>query len=240
MTKFYFAGRNPIGRKLYIDDQKLRAQSIEIVGVARDARDHDLRGEVPRRFYMPLSQATHEVLAVNLELRTASAPGPLADSVRGTVRQFDANILVDSVRTLDDLVDDSVSEEIATAKLSSLFAGLALLLACIGLYGLLSYAVAGRTREIGLRMALGANRGNLLWLVMREALVMVAVGVAVGLPAAVACSRALRSMLFEVSAADPLSLAGSVLLLGAVALAAAYLPARRATRIDPMVALRYE
>ncbi len=238
-ARFYFKDPNPIGRKIYFDDDKLRDKPIEIVGVARDVRDHELRGEVPPRFYIPLTQSTEDAV-LNFELRTAANPGTVAEEARAAVRAFDPNLPVLRVRTLTNLVDDSLSDQIVMAKLSSLFAGLALALASVGLYGLISYAVAGRTREIGLRMALGARSGNLLWLVLREVLLMVAIGIAAGIPLAVASSRALRSMLFEITAFDPLSMFGSMLVLSLVALLAAYVPARRATRVDPMVALRYE
>ncbi len=124
-------------------------------------------------------------------------------------------------------------DQIFVARLSSFFAALALLLACVGLYGITSYAVAGRTREIGVRMALGARPRDVLWLVVREALLLVAAGLLLGVPAAVGSSRLLRSMLFQVSSVDPGALALSIAVLAAVGIAAAYLPARRATRVDP-------
>ena len=126
------------------------------------------------------------------------------------------------------------------AALSVAFGGLATLLAAIGLYGVMSYSVARRTREIGIRMALGAERSSVLWLVLREVALMVLVGVAIGVPLAVALSRIVQSQLFALSANDPIALAGAAIVLVAVALVAGYLPARRATRIDPMLALRYE
>jgi ABC-type antimicrobial peptide transport system permease subunit len=138
------------------------------------------------------------------------------------------------------LVDDSAESEIALAKLSTFFAGLALLLACIGLYGVMSYTVAGRTREIGMRMALGAQRGDVIRMVLREAMMLVLIGLAVGIPLALASSRALHSLLFGLNSADPISLTLVVLLLAFVAAIAGMMPARRAAKVDPMVALRYE
>ncbi len=154
----------------------------------------------------------------------------------------DANpqVAVLGIHTVTDLVDDYMPEQIFVGRLSGFFAALALLLACVGLYGITSYAVAGRTREIGVRIALGANPAAVLWLVLREALLLVAAGVIVGIPAAVAASRVLRTLLYGVSTTDPGALTLSLALLSAVALVSAWLPARRATRIDPMVALRYE
>src|SRR5439155_22939277 len=144
------------------------------------------------------------------------------------------------VKTLDSLVNDSAADQIALAKLSTFFAGLALLLACIGLYGVMSYTVAGRTREIGVRMALGARTGDVVQLVLGEGLLLVAIGLAAGVPLAFASSRVLQRFLFEMKSTDPLSLVAVVALLGMIAALAGLIPARRAAKVDPMVALRYE
>jgi ABC-type antimicrobial peptide transport system permease subunit len=137
-------------------------------------------------------------------------------------------------------IESSLSSQIALAELTAFFAGLALVLACIGLYGLMSYTVASRTREIGVRIALGAQRGDMLRLVLGEGMLLVALGVAVGIPVALASSRALQSFLFQIKSSDPMLLLAVTLLLCGVAAFAALVPARRATKIDPMVALRYE
>lgn len=142
--------------------------------------------------------------------------------------------------SLDRLVADSAANQIALAKLSAGFAVLALLLACVGLYGVMSYTVANRTREIGLRMALGARRGDVMELVLREGMLLVAIGLAAGIPLALASSRILQGFLFGLKSSDPLSLIAVVLLLGIVAAFAGFIPARRASKVDPMVALRYE
>ncbi len=239
-AQFFFPGLNPIGRKMGLDSEKLRDHPSQVVGVVADVRDHDLRGPVQRRFYMPLTQWPDELPALNYNLRTAGNPASVIESVRKLIREFDSNVPVMSVRPLNDLVDGTLGDQIVMAKLSMGFAGLALILACVGLYGLMSYAVAGRTREIGVRMALGAANRSVLWLVLREALWLVIAGIAVGIPLGMASSRVVRSMLFEVTALDPVSLGVSMLLLAIVAVLAAYIPARRASSIDPMVALRYE
>jgi ABC-type antimicrobial peptide transport system permease subunit len=176
----------------------------------------------------------------HIEIRTAGDPNSVVESARKQIREFDHNITIRSVDTLDSLVDDYLGQEKLVAQLSSFFGGLALLLACIGLYGVMSYAVSGRTREIGLRMALGAQQKDVLWMVLREAILLVVAGLAIGIPAAFGGSRLLLSMLFALSSLDPLSMTISILLMLTVAAIAGYIPARRATRVDPMVALRYE
>ena len=244
MAKFYFHGANPIGRHIAIDDDELRDKPYEIVGVARDVHDHSLREPVHRRFYMPFDQTPVNLMGgafqPNFIVRASGYPAALLDSTRKTVHDFDPNLWITHLDTANALIDRSLTDQIAIARLSGLFAGLALLLACVGLYGLMSYSVAGRTREIGVRMALGATRGKLVSLVVREAMTMVVVGVALGIPISLAASRSLRTLLFEVTPADPLSLAVTAAVLLAVATMAALIPARRATKVDPMVALRYE
>ena len=243
MARFYFKDANPIGHHIALDDDKTRDKPFEIVGVARDVHDHGIRAEVHRRFYMAATQAPDEVFGgdnPNYILRASGNPSALIESARKVVHDFDPNLQVVGANTANALVDDSLTDQIAVARLSGLFAGLALLLACIGLYGLMSYSVAGRTREIGLRMALGATRSKLVTLVLREAMTMVIVGVLAGIPIAIAVSRGMRTLLFEVTPVDPLSLITTALVLTFVASLAAFLPARRATKVDPMVALRYE
>ena len=240
MAKFYFPGINPIGRKFAIDDEGKREQWIEIVGISRDSRDHSVRDVVQRRFFLPYTQISLPDVEAHFELRVAGDPAAIVNSVRTVFRDFDPNVSLREVNTLKENVDDDLAQERLVAQLSSFFGGLALLLACIGLYGVMSYAVSGRTREIGVRMALGAQRRDVLWMVLREALILVAVGLCIGVPAALGSSRLLLTMLYALSGLDPLSMTVSVLLLLIVATFAGYIPARRATRVDPMVALRYE
>jgi predicted permease len=240
-AKFYFHEQNPIGRKFSIDDDKRRDQPIEIIGVAADSKQNSLRQPAERRFYLAyLQESEGRALIMNVEISTAGDPAGVATDLRKQIQSIDPNLTIRRVHTMDELIDDSIGEQVVLAKLSGFFAALALVLACIGLYGIMSYTVAGRTREIGVRMALGAQRTDVLWLVLGEALVLVAVGIVVGVPAAIASSKLLSSMLFGLSATDPASLATVTLTLGLVAALASYIPARRATKVDPMVALRYE
>jgi len=240
MAHFYFHDGNPIGKKIRIDTAKERNTPIEIVGVVRDVKDHDLREPAPRRFYRSIYQRMDQIAAFNFEVRTAGDVSAITDALRKTVQSVAPTVPILSIKPVNDLANQTISNEILIAKLSSFFGVLALLLASIGLYGLMSYTVAGRTREIGVRMALGAQRVNVLWLVLREALLLVLAGVIVGIPAALLSSRLLNSMIFGLKSTDPLSMLIVTVLLGAIAAFAGFLPARRATKIDPVVALRYE
>jgi predicted permease len=240
MAKFYFGSGNPIGRKFTIDDPDVQGQEMEIVGVARDARDHELKGEVRRRFYVPAVQSRRTVPGIIFEIRTVGNPAAAAEAARKEIKSMAENVPIYDVRTLNSLTERSIEDEILIARLSSFFAGLALLLASIGLYGILSYSVAGRTREIGVRIALGAQRGNVLGMVLQEAGKLVLWGVIFGVPAALLAGRLCATMLYGLKSTDPISMLLVIGLLLAVALLASYIPARRATRVDPMVALRVE
>ena len=240
MARFYFGKSNPIGHRIWIQDEK-RDQPVEIVGVVQDARSMQLRGPLERRFYMPFAQTAQEANAYLVFIvRTSGTPDAVSDSARKAVASFNPNVPVLWVRSVDTRINDALGTETMIARLSSFFGVVALLLACVGLYGVMSYTVSGKTQEIGLRMALGAQRPTVLWMVLLDVMKVVLAGVVVGVPAALAASRLLRSMLFGLNPADPLSLVLVVLLLGVVALLAGMIPARRATQVDPMVALRYE
>ena len=241
MVKYFFAGQNPIGRQFTIDDPDWLKRPITIVGISRDAKDHGsgLREAVLPRFYLAFQQMA-EPGQIVLEAQVAGDPSASVENVTSQIKSVDPNLPISFAKTLESLVDDSAESEIALAKLSAFFGGLALLLACIGLYGVMSYTVAGRTREIGMRMALGAQRGDVMQMVLREAMMLIAIGLAIGIPLALASGRALRSLLFGLNSADPLSIAAVVVMLAAVGAIAGLIPARRASKVDPMVALRYE
>lgn len=241
MAKFYFGKENPIGHHISIDDDENRQKPFEIVGVARDAQDQDVKDSASRRFYVVLSHAYMESrINPKFLVRAAGNPAALTSSVRSAVDAFDPKIVITGVDTVNERVMSILGNEMVIAKLATLFAGLAVALACIGLYGVISYAVAGRTREIGVRMALGASPRNVLWLVLRKAVILVAIGVAIGIPLSTAASTSLRGMIFGVKPLDPLSIGVATLLLAMVGPLAAFIPARRATKVDPVDALRNE
>jgi ABC-type antimicrobial peptide transport system permease subunit len=175
-----------------------------------------------------------------LEVQVSGVPSSAVTNVLGKIKSADPRLPISFIETLDSLVTDSAANQIALAKLSTFFAGLALLLASVGLYGVISYSVARRTREIGVRMALGARRGDVLQLVLRESMLLVTIGLVAGIPLALASTRVLHGFLFGLKSTDPLSLIAVIVLLGMVAAVAGFIPARRAAKIEPMVALRYE
>jgi predicted permease len=237
---FYFGSQNPIGRHVTDEFPDTRA-TFEIVGVAKNARDHRVKGEVERRFYIPFFRGLGEIPgSAYYEIRTVADPTSLLPMVRRKVQEINEALPITSASALATLVDRSITRERMIARVSAFFGVLALLLAAIGLYGVLSYATARRTREIGIRMALGAPGGRIRSGVLRETMTLVAIGVAIGIPAALACSRLVRSALFGLEPTDPGTLAVAVLVIVVVALVAGYLPARRASRVDPLAALRCE
>jgi predicted permease len=241
-VKFFYGDRNPLGRKIFVvDSDHPNERPFEIIGVARDVKDHGIRAEVPRRMYAPLTAGVFtDASAPNFEIRAIGNPEVLVKAVRQKMKDVDANLVTDAVSTADDLVQDSITSETLVAQLSSFFGGLVLLLVCVGLYGSMSYGVEARTREIGVRVAMGAGRKDVIWMVTREASIMLAIGAAIGIPAGIAATLLFKSMLFGVGGADPLSIAAAIATLFAISLVAAIVPARRAMRVDPMVALRYE
>jgi predicted permease len=233
-AKQFFAGRNAVG--LHIG-QKTGDKDVEseVVGVVADTKYDQLRKSSQPTVYMPLGGSW-----AYFELRTASNPTVLIPSVRQVVNSLDNNLPLLEIRTQSEMVDRLLFNERLVARLSSLFAVLGLVLVCLGLYGLLSYEVSRRTREIGIRSALGAHQHDLLRMVVGQGIVLVLVGITFGVAAALGLTRYLQSMLYGVRPSDPLTFIATALLLIIVALLACYIPARRAAKVDPMVALRYE
>jgi predicted permease len=237
MAKFYYPGQNPIGRQFRSGNPE---RAYQIVGVARDARDHEVRGKVSRRFYQSVQQSDEPMYTFNLEVRALGAPAGLTASVREAVRDVDAKLRVLNIATLNNAVAQTLEGDRLVARLSAIFGAVALLLASLGLYGVQSYAVVRRTAEIGVRVALGARSADVIRMVLREALLMAAIGIAIGIPLAAAAGQLIATRLFGLTVTDPLTMAASAAVMSVVAALAGYIPAHRASRIDPMVALRYE
>jgi predicted lysophospholipase L1 biosynthesis ABC-type transport system permease subunit len=232
---------NPVRQRIVGFGPGLKPQEMEIIGVAKNARYDQLTGDFPAIVYMPFAQNLNvPVEEMTFFLRTAGDPLAYADTVRKIVHQADARIPVTNLGTEAAQIDGEMSQQILFARLCSVFAMLALAIACVGLYGTMSYTVARRTGEIGIRMALGAQRGTVVWMVLRDVLILVVLGLAISLPAALAASRLLESLLFGVKPGDPRAIAAAVAILVSAALIASYLPARKASRIDPMTAVRHE
>ena len=238
-AKHYFGDRSPIGRHIGFGTNPGTKTPIEIVGVVRDTKYTGVRDEIPRTVYFAFLE-NDTAGAGTMYVRTTTRPDAAFGSIRQMMRQLDANVPMFNLRTVEDQVDASLLNERLVATLSSAFGVLATLLAVIGLYGVMAYAVARRTREIGVRMALGAVPGDVLWLVMREVLTLVGAGLLLGLVGAVALSRFVASQLYGVTSNDPTTILVAVVTLSLAAVVAGYVPAWRATRVNPVVALRYE
>ncbi len=238
MAQYFFGKGNPIGKKFGWWGEDRNKLQIEVIGVVKDAKYETLREQVPRTAYLDCFQGTPS--SMTFEARTSLKPEAVISQVGNEIQAIDNEIHLGRFRTLEEHVDESLGHERLMATLSSLFGLLSLLLACVGLYGVMAYAVERRTNEIGIRMALGARQVDVLWIVLRETLLLVLMGVAIGVPAALASARLISSMLYAVGGIDPVTFVGASLVLTFVALLAAYIPARRATKVDPMVALRYE
>ena len=236
MARRFFPNGSAIGHHFGFGEDPAHSGDIEVIGVVKDAKHNSLDEPAQMAAYFPCTQGPG--FYGNFIVRYSGNPEPIVAATRRIVTAANANILVDNVTTLARLVSDSIATPTLISQLSAFFAALAVFLACIGIYGLLSYSVLRRTNEIGIRLALGAQSSTLLWMILRESVVLLALGLAAGLPIAIGSTRILRSLLYQLSPNDPLTLLGAAAAVAAMTLLAAWLPARRATQIDPMVALR--
>ncbi len=245
-ARTYFAGQDPIGKHVNFTEFNVQAEIVGVVGhVKQYALDVDPPGSIQAQFFYPFMQIPEKVMplvakSVAVVLRTQDDPTAVMGQVRETVKEIDPRQVIYNVQTMDDVVATSYAARRLTMILLTAFAGLALLLACVGIYGVISYLVGQRTQEIGIRMALGAQRRDILVLVLGEGTKMALIGAAIGTGASLVLTRLMAKQLFGVSAHDPLTYASVAFVLMLVAIAACYVPARRAVRVDPMKSLRWE
>jgi len=242
-AKVNFGDENPLGQQVRLRGNPKHPETgrdMEIVGICKNVRYGGLKDKARPVIYVPYNQGYPETLQMVYELRTKGNPLRQVHAVREIVHRADPLVPIAEIKTQVAEIDRTINQEIVFAELCTGFAMLALVIACVGLYGTVSYNVAGRTSEIGIRMALGAQRGNVVGMILSQVIVMAAVGLAIGMPVALGASRLVESFLFGIKPNDPLALGVAVAILFSAAVLAGYAPARRASRIDPMVALRHE
>jgi predicted permease len=238
-AKKYFKTVNAEGHMIGMGIDPGTKTDITVIGVVRDTKYESMRDEIPPEVFRPYQQLDFAT-GIVAYVRTAHNPDDVFSTIRRRVHNLDANMPIFDMITLEKQVDDSLVTERLIATLSSSFGFLATALASIGLYGVMAFTVARRTREIGIRMAIGAEGGDVLWMVLREVLVLLGIGMAIALPTALILTRYIRSQLYGIQPVDPASIIAAMVVIAGVALLAGYIPARRAARIDPMRALRYE
>jgi predicted permease len=237
--RFFGSPQNAIGRMLANGSGNKTKYDIEIVGVVRDYVHRGMRGKVKMTAYHPAAQNSNPA-GMHYYVRTWGVPDATMGLIRNAVQQIDSKLVIDGLNTMDEQIDQNINDERMIALLAVSFGVLATLLAGIGLYGVLAYATAQRTREIGVRMALGSDRSGIVALVLKDVLKLAGISVAIAVPVAIFATRVLKSQLFGVSNADPVVLVLATMLVAAVAAVAAALPARRAANVEPMQALRSE
>jgi predicted permease len=233
MARFFFPHGDALGRHITAD-----SAVWEVVGITADAENGDVRATPSRRLYLPIMQERTPAADFRLELRTDGDPARLVVPVRRALTAADAALVVTDIDPLTDLIKDSVAEDRLVANAVSFFGAIALVLSALGLYGVMAYATTRRSTEFGLRMALGAQRGRVIRMVLGEAMALAAAGIVIGLPAAVAASQLVRGRLFHIGIFDPPSIGIAVIVLAVSAAVAAYLPALRASSVAPLAAIR--
>jgi ABC-type antimicrobial peptide transport system permease subunit len=240
MARRFFPNSSPIGHRFALGETPDHPGEIEVIGVVKDAKYFGLDEGSLMAAYFPCTQ--NPGFFGNFLVRYA--PGAnhqeIVSRVRHSIAEINANILVDNVSSLEEQVDRSIATRSLIAQLSSFFGILAVSLACIGIYGLLSYSVARRTSELAIRLALGAQSHTLLWLILRECILLLVLGFAIGIPIALSSTRILQSLLYQLSPLDSTAIATAIIAVAVMTIAAAWLPARRATKVDPVRALRTE
>jgi predicted permease len=238
-ARTYFRDESPIGRKVNFPGQRVE-DDYEVVGIVRDTRYKSLRTADERMAYVPMEQALDPIASMIVAVRGPGDVTRFVPPLRTTAAEVVPGGFVTRVATIEQRVEASLVRERLLSMLATFFAGLALTLACIGLYGIVAYGVVRRRREIGIRIAIGARQESVLWMVIRETLTLVAAGATLGIVVSLVANRYLTGQLFGVTPGDPLAIGAAILLLVLVTTAAGYVPARRASRINPVAALRYE
>jgi len=240
-VKANLPGRSAVGERVVSFGMDLKPVEMEVIGVVKNARYDRIRDNFPATVYLPLDQnPSTRVEEMTFFLRTSGDPLKYAGAVREIVHAADARIPVTSLASQEQRIEENMGDEILFARLSAGFALLAFSIACVGLYGTMSYMVARRTAEIGIRMALGVHRGRMVWMTMRHVAVLTVIGIVIGVPLAFGALRLVESLLYEVQPGFPTSIVTAVMAMVICATVAAYAPARRASRVDPLVALRHE
>jgi predicted permease len=238
-ARYFFSKENSVGKRFGLG-MPFKAPGFEIVGVVEDAKFGSAREEAEPIFFLSAYQVESILIYVQeIEIRAAGDPEGITAAVRGAVQGINPNLPVDAT-TLSQQVNDSLAQQRAFSELTGFFGILGLLLACVGLYGIMAYNVTRRTREMGIRMALGAQKNQVLWMVLRQTLLLIGIGIAIGVPVALAAARLIASQLYGLKPSDPSTMVFAIFVMTGVGLLAGFLPARRAAKVDPMVALRYE
>ena len=238
-ARYFFGDANPIGKRIVVKTT-LSSSDFVVIGVVADSKHGSVREKPQRRFYIPFFNPIGETNSANVLVRTSADPTVAASTIRDVVKQMAGNLPPLDIQTMNQRISQSLTTDRTITELSGVFGPLAMILVCIGLFGVMSYAVTGRTGEIGIRMALGAQRKNVLWLILRESLLLIVIGVAIGMFATFGAGRWIASLLFGVKPADIAALSLAAAILFAAGTLACYFPARRAMRVEPTVALRYE